>query len=115
MFIEANRPPDVAVQLDDVAATGPLVQAIYILGDQSKLRQPLFEFSQSQVAGIGFCLGDQLPAPFVPLPHQAWIALKGRGRGQLLGVVLGPQAGLGFPKGGDAAFDRLFHLALRHP
>jgi hypothetical protein len=74
-------PVDVTVQFDDVVTAGPLVQTIYVLGDQGELRYAPLEFSQSQVARIRFGLGDQFPPPGVPLPNQLGIASEGLGSG----------------------------------
>ena len=45
-----------------------------------------------------------VPSPCVPFPDEFGVSPEGVGGGKFAGVVLCPQAGLGFAEGGDAAF-----------
>src|SRR5208283_4773694 len=103
----AAHPPDIAVELEDSPAARAVVQTIHVLGDEGKPRFAGFQLRQGEVRRVGRGLGDQLTPPVVPLPHQARVARKSFGRGQIFGPVILPQAGVpsgSAAKSGDAAF-----------
>ena len=49
----AFHAPDIAVELEDFAAAGAVVQAVDVLRDEGETRLALFEFHQGAVAGVG--------------------------------------------------------------
>jgi hypothetical protein len=98
--------PDVAVQLDNPPAAGLLVQTVNILGDQHKIRKPLFHLGQGVMRRVGGGLCDQAAPPGIPFPHLSRIPGKRLRTGQLFRAEAGPQASLGISKGWHAAFGR---------
>ena len=48
----AAQSPDIAVQTDDVLRACGMVQAVHILGDESKLRRALLELSDGEMRGV---------------------------------------------------------------
>jgi len=106
VFIKAFRAGDVAVQLDDLPAAGPLVQAVNVLGDEVKFGKEFLHLGERQMRGVRPGFGHELAQPGVPFPHQAGIAAEGARRGQFFGIVFGPQTGLRRAKGRHTAFHR---------
>jgi hypothetical protein len=101
----AAHPPDIAVQLEDLAAAGAVVKAIHVLRDQGEAGFPPFELDQRAMGGIGGGLGDELTPPVVPFPNQPRVFGESFGRGEILRPVAFPKAA-GVAKGGDATFGR---------
>jgi len=92
------------VQLDDVPASGSLMQTVHVLRNEMEPQKEALHFHQGEVRWVWFRTGDKLPPPLIPLPNEAGIALEGARSGQFFGTVFCPQAGLGIAKRGDAAF-----------
>ena len=92
------------MQLDDVPASGALMQTVHVLRNEMEPQKEAFHFHQGEVRRVWFGTGDKLPPPPIPLPNEAGIALEGARSGQFFGTVFCPQAGLGIAKRGDAAF-----------
>ena len=79
-----------------------LVVSIHILGYDNQVGL-LFQINQGMMSGVRFRLGNELPTPVVPFPHQFGVGHKGPGRGQLFGTVLTPEGILPAAKSGDSA------------
>ncbi len=101
--LQAAEPPDITVQLQNAATARPVVQAVYILRNQCKVRFLALKLDQGEVGRVRLGRGNGLPAPIVPFPNQAGVAQKGlRGR-QFLRLILLPKTAIA-PKSGYAAF-----------
>jgi hypothetical protein len=106
IFGETFGALNIAVEFDDVAAAGALVEAVHVLGNEGKAGQALFHFDEREVGGIGPGGGDEFAAPVIPFPDEAGVFEESAGSGELLGLESRPQAGLGVAKRGDAALRR---------
>lgn len=98
----ASQHPDRSVKLVNHRASGLLVVAVHVLGDDDHPGLA-FQVGQGLVGGVETRVGDQPPAPVVPFPDKLGIPAEGLGRGQFLGAVLAPQAVLLPPEGGNPA------------
>src|ERR1041385_1349519 len=106
VFLKAFCAADVAVEFDDIAASGALVQTVHVLGNDGELRHATLPFHEREVAGIGMRSGDQFASPGIPFPDEFWVAPKRFGRGHLLRPESRPESCLRVPEGGHAAFGR---------
>ena len=80
------------MELQDLAVSGEIVQPIHVLRDQREARLPNLQLHKRAVRRIGRGLGDDLAAPVVPLPHQLRVARERLGRGEILRLVILPEA-----------------------
>jgi len=90
-----------SVHMDDIAATGPFMKVVNILGDQQHFTGEFrFQSGQGQVGGIGLhCVAQQLLATqIIELVHQAGIGGETFRGGDILNAVFFPQA-IGSAKG----------------
>lgn len=101
-FIKAFSARDVAVEFNDVPASGALMQAVHVLRDEMELRKMRFHFCEREVRRIGAGIGDELAPPFIPFPNKPGIAAEGAGSGQLFRFVFCPEAGLRIAESRDA-------------
>src|SRR5438270_5584462 len=69
----AEQPPDIAVELEDPAAAGALVQTVDVLRDQREAGLGDFKLSQGPMSGVGLGFRNETAAPVVPFPNQARI------------------------------------------
>lgn len=98
----AAHAPDIAVQLENPAAAGEIVQAVDVLRDQGEGGLAALQFGERAMGGVGRGFGDLPPPPVIPLPHQARVAPESFRRGQVFGLKTLPQAAR-TAKGGNAA------------
>ena len=94
---------DVTVVLEDTLAAGPLVQPIHVLRNERESRHTAGERRQRVVTGVRVGLANQFTTEFVPVPDELRITLEGFGRGEILGVEIGPEPGQRVTKRGDPA------------
>ena len=94
---------DVAVVLEDTLAAGPLVQAVHVLRDERESRHTAGKLGQREMTGVRVGLANQFTTEFVPVPDELRITLEGFGRGEILGVEIGPEPGQRVTKRGDPA------------
>ena len=106
VFLEAFCAREVAVKFDDPPAASAVVQAVHVLGDESKLRKKPFHFHERPVGGIGLRGGEEFAAPFIPLPDEARVTTERARRGEVFGLVSCPQASLRVAERRHAAFGR---------
>ena len=100
---QADETPGIAVEFDDVAAAGFLVEIVHILGDDGSKPSHFFQFRQGVVAGVGSSFDNdvfQFPEEF---PDLGGVAEEGLNMGVFHGIVAGPEA-VGAPEAGNAAF-----------
>jgi hypothetical protein len=103
MPTQALEAPEVAVELQDIAAAGQGVQVVDVLGDDDHLAQGLLQLSDGIVTGIGLTGLYQLEPVLVPVPDQLGMREEAIQGGQAHGIVPGPQSFLSLTKGWDAA------------
>lgn len=92
--------------LDDILATGTLMEAVNILRHQRHPGYPTGQCCQRVVTGIGLHSGNELTAPLIPAPYRCRVPQKCLRCGKFMGIEVFPEAGLRFPKRGNAAFRR---------
>ncbi len=79
------------------------MEAVDVLGDESE-GVDLGDFGEAEVGGVGLAAEDGFSAPGVPFPYEFGVLEEALWGGEILGLVIGPEAGLGIAEGGDAAF-----------
>ena len=104
-FSCAPHPPDVAMELDEPPASCTRVQAIDVLGEEQKLRDPRLETCQYVMASIRLRIGNSFATPAVPFPDQLGVTLERLRRCEILGAKRSPQA-IGSTECRDAALGR---------
>src|SRR5690606_4743498 len=91
-----------SVQMQDLAAAGPFVEIVYVLGDDMYV-EIIFQFCQEFVSGIGMHC-EQLSSPLiVKIVYQVGVDSKSLGRSHFIDVMSFPQA-IGIPECFDPAF-----------
>ena len=99
---EAVEAADRAVQLDDVGASGPVVERVDVLRrDRPHVPVPL-ELCEREVPGVRHGRGEHRHARAVPAPHTQGVLAESVDRGHLVGIDLLPEPA-GRAKVGDAA------------
>ncbi len=88
--LQTPNSPDVAMQFDHVLRSRHIMQAIYILGNQSKAGRAPFEFNKGHMAGIRLGGCGRSPPFFIPGPDELRIARECFGCRQILKPVLLP-------------------------
>ena len=88
----AENLPYRPMKSNDMGRSGPLVQAIDVLGDQVELRKSVTPTSEDLMGTIRATRRYQLPTPLVPAPDQLRILVKRLRSSQVLGAVGFPQA-----------------------
>lgn len=62
------------------------------------------DLCEAEVGWVGVAIEDGFSAPCVPFPDESGVLHEALWGGEFLGVVIGPETGLGVPESGDAAF-----------
>src|SRR3989304_7035617 len=81
------------------------MQAIHILGNQSKLRKYFLHLCQGIMPWIGLYFFYLLSSPGIPLPDHFRVFFESFWGGQLLWLEIGPQP-VRIPESGNAGFSR---------
>ncbi len=88
--VQAERPPQLAVQVDQPLAAGAVVQVVDVLGDQQELARPAaLELRQGEVGGVRHDrrVAQLRPARIVEPLDEPGIAGEGTGCRDVLGAV----------------------------
>ena len=89
------------VEMEDMGASGALVEVVDVLGDDADVVVAL-EVGESVVAGVGRGLVELFAAGVVEIVHQAGVTLPGFGGAHVLDAVFLPEA-VAVAEGADAA------------
>lgn len=73
---------------------GPLMQVVYILGDDEHFAGRVLKSRQHPVRRVGLSAGDEAAAVLIPLLHQPGVPRKGGERCQLCGIQRPPPSAL---------------------
>ena len=77
------------VEVEHAGASGPLVEVVYVLGDDMGVVVPL-EVGESVVPGVGLGLVELFAAGVVEIVHQFGVAFPGLGGAHVLDAVFFP-------------------------
>ncbi|MFM1944886.1 MAG: hypothetical protein RI897_3868 [Verrucomicrobiota bacterium] len=79
------------------------MEAVDILGNEREGAE-LGDFGEAEVGRVRLATEDGFSAPGVPFPDDFGVLEEALWGGEILGWVIGPEAGLGIAEGGDSAF-----------
>ena len=77
---------------NDPGGSGPLVQAIDVLGDQVEFPKPATPTREDLMCAIGVAGRNQLPTPLVPFPDQLRVSVESLRCSQVLRTMGPPQS-----------------------